>query len=240
MSPKAFRRSRHKRARHSSPKRGVAKKQRRTSMGNCLPPKPIKVDSPPASEPLLCGSPPESSSPPYTRVHHRRRLSLFHSDPVTSRASDEPPRGATGRLFIDEDKDPRPSLETVLAQNVSGTRVSIMGAASHRTQSYFENKNETLLGNRSTSDLNLIGIGHACRKGLKPESPNQDDFFIFHLEHVGLYGVFDGHGPFGHDVSNFVQQRLPKHIYNHELFRSNTSAALRSAFSKVGWSVVFG
>jgi hypothetical protein len=27
--------------------------------------------------------------------------------------------------------------------------------------------------------LSSIGIGYTCRKGLKPESPNQDDFFIF-------------------------------------------------------------
>lgn len=26
--------------------------------------------------------------------------------------------------------------------------------------------------------LNDIGVGYACKKGLKPESPNQDDFFI--------------------------------------------------------------
>ena len=24
-----------------------------------------------------------------------------------------------------------------------------------------------------------VGVGYACRKGLKPESPNQDDFFIY-------------------------------------------------------------
>lgn len=65
-----------------------------------------------------------------------------------------------------------------------------------------------------------LGVGYACKKGLKPESPNQDDFFIVRyatseidydcayiitliylfrvcfsshrIDDWGLYGVFDG------------------------------------------------
>ena len=51
----------------------------------------------------------------------------------------------------------------------------------------------------------------ACKKGLKPESPNQDSYSIF-LEDgkVGVYGVYDGHGPNGHDVSQFVKENIWK------------------------------
>ncbi|PHJ17822.1 protein phosphatase [Cystoisospora suis] len=48
-----------------------------------------------------------------------------------------------------------------------------------------------------------------CKKGFKPESPNQDDFFIIKVGQWSLYGVFDGHGPYGHDVSHYVQRELP-------------------------------
>lgn len=85
----------------------------------------------------------------------------------------------------------------------------------------------------AAESLASLGIGHACRKGLKPESPNQDDFFIFELDSFGLYGVFDGHGPFGHDISNFVQSNLCHFLWNHEQFETDTKAALKWAFAKV-------
>lgn len=52
----------------------------------------------------------------------------------------------------------------------------------------------------------------ACHKGLKPESPNQDSFSMTAVQ-VGeginyLYGVYDGHGPKGHDVSDMVRKIL--------------------------------
>lgn len=58
--------------------------------------------------------------------------------------------------------------------------------------------------------LRNIGVGYACKKGLKPESPNQDDFFVLRwarsldllsipvephrVDDWAIYGVFDGHG----------------------------------------------
>lgn len=34
----------------------------------------------------------------------------------------------------------------------------------------------------------------ACKKGMKPESPNQDDFCIIMHEGLIFIAVFDGHG----------------------------------------------
>jgi serine/threonine protein phosphatase PrpC len=49
------------------------------------------------------------------------------------------------------------------------------------------------------------------KKGLKPEAPNQDSFFVIKAgTDISIYGVFDGHGPCGHDVSEFVKNELPK------------------------------
>lgn len=60
------------------------------------------------------------------------------------------------------------------------------------------------------------GIGFTCRKGLKPESPNQDSWFVLKMDSFSLYGVFDGHGQKGHDVSNFAMDMLPKCIIKDE------------------------
>jgi len=52
-------------------------------------------------------------------------------------------------------------------------------------------------------------VGICSHRGHKPDSPNQDDFFAFSRSDSLLLGVLDGHGPDGHDVAHFVQERLP-------------------------------
>ena len=70
-------------------------------------------------------------------------------------------------------------------------------------------------------DGSKLGVGFACKKGLKPVSPNQDSFLLVQVEGgVGIYGVFDGHGRGGHDVSNFVKDVLPKLMMSHAGFHS--------------------
>lgn len=77
------------------------------------------------------------------------------------------------------------------------------------------------------------GIGFACKKGLKPEAPNQDSFLILRVEdQYALYGVFDGHGRRGHDVSNFVKDNLPKLLFSQDEFMEDPSAALLKTFEK--------
>lgn len=78
------------------------------------------------------------------------------------------------------------------------------------------------------------GLGYACKKGLKPEAPNQDSFLILKVEgHFSVYGVFDGHGRKGHDVSNFVKDQLPKILVAQVDIESDTPNALRSTFKMV-------
>ena len=40
----------------------------------------------------------------------------------------------------------------------------------------------------------------------------KDSWFVLKMENFSLYGVFDGHGQKGHDVSNFAMDMLPKCI----------------------------
>lgn len=58
-------------------------------------------------------------------------------------------------------------------------------------------------------------IGLMSHRGFKPDSPNQDDFFVLARPESLLFGVMDGHGPNGHHVSHFAQERLPAKITEH-------------------------
>merc|ERR1719436_59174 len=83
-------------------------------------------------------------------------------------------------------------------------------------------------------DPSSSGLGYTCRKGLKPESPNQDSWTIVELGGFSIYGVFDGHGQKGHDVSNFVKENLPKLIIRDQRFENeNMEQMLKDNFGKM-------
>jgi serine/threonine protein phosphatase PrpC len=60
-------------------------------------------------------------------------------------------------------------------------------------------------------ELRMRGIGHVCRRGKKPDSPCQDDFFLVADPTWVLAGVFDGHGPVGHLLANTAQNTVMEH-----------------------------
>jgi serine/threonine protein phosphatase PrpC len=71
-------------------------------------------------------------------------------------------------------------------------------------------------------DPTTIGLGYTCRKGLKPESPNQDSWSVMQVDgDFAIYGVYDGHGQKGHDVSNFVKDNIIKLIVRDSRFKTN-------------------
>lgn len=54
-------------------------------------------------------------------------------------------------------------------------------------------------------------VGWTCNKGKKPEQANQDCLSIMVVEEdFALYGVYDGHGPMGHFVSEYACKTLPQ------------------------------
>jgi len=78
------------------------------------------------------------------------------------------------------------------------------------------------------------GIGYSCRKGLKPESPNQDSFSVLIVEsEFALYCVYDGHGPRGHDISNFVRETLVKLFVGSDVRTTDPKQAFEDAFVAV-------
>jgi len=80
-------------------------------------------------------------------------------------------------------------------------------------------------------DSCIPGVNFTCRKGLKPESPNQDSFVVVNMPGKwSLYGVFDGHGPNGHDVSDFALKSLVLKFFECSDFLEKPGAALDIAF----------
>lgn len=72
-----------------------------------------------------------------------------------------------------------------------------------------------------------------CQKGQKSAAdptPNQDNYFIHHVGHISMYGVADGHGPFGHLVSFRLVQSLPHFIVKSEHFGKDWAACLKEGF----------
>lgn len=74
------------------------------------------------------------------------------------------------------------------------------------------------------------GIAFECRKGLKPEAPNQDDYVVVLTPDYQLYGVFDGHGPHGHHVANMVARQLPALVAQHPRFPDELATVLPEVF----------
>eukprot|EP00929_Paragymnodinium_shiwhaense_P041387 TRINITY_DN21493_c0_g1_i1.p1 TRINITY_DN21493_c0_g1~~TRINITY_DN21493_c0_g1_i1.p1 ORF type:complete len:574 (+),score=90.93 TRINITY_DN21493_c0_g1_i1:73-1722(+) len=64
-------------------------------------------------------------------------------------------------------------------------------------------------------------IGVQSHRGLKQKgaaeqpTPNQDEFFLLGRRESLIWGVLDGHGPDGHDVSHFAQENLPTQLVEH-------------------------
>lgn len=160
----------------------------------------------------------------------RRRLSLGEVGPDDGNAADaevsEEDRGFLKQLtqqqvfdFVEKTKD--------------GRRYSVSSKTDqqgHLVRS-FSSKQLKLEG--EGFDSSSEGIGFACKKGLKPEAPNQDSFLILRVEdQYALYGVFDGHGRKGHDVSNFVKDNLPKLLFQQDEFLANPGEALLKTFEK--------
>lgn len=161
----------------------------------------------------------------------RRRLSVGQVDKTENEAAgadmSEDDRGLITGLNTE-------SVIDMLSQgNQESDRKFSIGSQTDQSKTSFANKSMQQIGD--DFDANTSGLGYTCRKGLKPESPNQDSWFILKVDgNFSIYGVFDGHGQKGHDVSNFVKENLPKLIIKDQRFKTDQQPAmLVDAFKKV-------
>lgn len=111
--------------------------------------------------------------------------------------------------------------------------ITFGGRPSLSKQTNFEDKLVLVQGDNVKSEFLLEkGLWASCKKGMKPEQPNQDDFVVV-VEHENLIvGVFDGHGSHGHHISNFVHEHMPKLLLNSGYWVDNPLAAYLEVFSK--------
>lgn len=146
----------------------------------------------------------------------RRRLSIGAVDKdVVGNAPEVAPeedRGLLGTLS-------QQTIVEMLSSSENDRKFSI-GSKTDQGKTSFANKTVEALGTKnSTSEF---GLGYTCRKGLKPECPNQDSWMVLKTDteeaKFSIYGVFDGHGQKGHEVSNFVKENLPKLLIRDQRF----------------------
>jgi len=114
-----------------------------------------------------------------------------------------------------------------------GMMVSVWGCETSQNDRYTPYFSPKSLNFDGEANGMLHRVGLVSHRGHKPEQPNQDDFFVLSRSESLLFGVLDGHGPEGHDISHFVQEKLPMYIM--ERLRQNEvwTEAVRGAASQV-------
>jgi len=80
-------------------------------------------------------------------------------------------------------------------------------------------------------ELELDGISAVCKKGLKPDAPNQDAYTMVYVkEKFKLLVVFDGHGLYGHDVTHYLGDALVKLFISHDSLECEPQKAIVDSF----------
>jgi len=185
----------------------------------------------PANTMGCCGSSSDKSNQPAPVGTQRRRLSVGEVDPTEKDAEEETEqdRGLMNML------DQQDIVQILNDAGNTGDRKMSIGSNTDQGKTSFANKSMQEIGDKL--DPTKCAIGFTCRKGLKPESPNQDSWFVLRLEgekNCSIYAVFDGHGKKGHDVSNFVKEHLPKLIVKDSRFMTDEMPAmLKDVFKKM-------
>jgi serine/threonine protein phosphatase PrpC len=166
----------------------------------------------------------------------RRGLTLGNVESSGEAAPEEVSEEDRAMLVQLTDQD---VLDYIEADKNAGRKFSIGSETDERDpakMASFANKTIRLQG--TPYEVEKTGIGYACKKGLKPEAPNQDSFLILQVgEHCRLYGVFDGHGRKGHDVSNFIKDNFPKILFSQENYMTDPASAMQKTFHKTQYLI---
>jgi serine/threonine protein phosphatase PrpC len=150
-----------------------------------------------------------------SELGQRRRLSVGVVDETEGQNTGQEDEMDRGLITALNEKN---VMELLAAQDAD--RKFSIGSNTDQGKTSFANKTVAQLGDKV--DPVAQGIGFTCRKGLKPESPNQDSWSVLKVEgDFSIYGVYDGHGQKGHDVSNFVKENIPKLIVRDQRFKTD-------------------
>lgn len=163
---------------------------------------------------------------PESPVKRRQNLRLstvpIQRDPASQVA-------AHAKHFVNAPNSPLPDTELNEKAEVS-SRTVVEGVLLRDRQHGFQDKLQSSTGEMAPAHLPGLSIGVVCKKGLKPESPNQDDFAIVLDPQFRMFCVFDGHGYHGHEVSNYAKKTLPGLLGNSPFLNTDPEKALRKAF----------
>ena len=108
----------------------------------------------------------------------------------------------------------------------------LRGKESTEKESSGQEKQLFFSHNTVSSLFPALGITVSCKKGMKPSPHNQDDFSIIYDKEVLFISVFDGHGVYGNEISNYLHIVLPNMIMSHPSFPSEIESVLRESFFK--------
>ncbi|CDI86257.1 protein phosphatase 2C, putative [Eimeria praecox] len=96
----------------------------------------------------------------------------------------------------------------------------------------FEEKAVQITGADSPVALEKLGVSVVCKKGYKPNCPNNDGFFVSHVRGCIVCCVLEGHGPFGHEICHAVQQDLLRLTTDNPDLPVRSKSVLQEAFLK--------
>jgi len=112
--------------------------------------------------------------------------------------------------------------------------VTLEGKPNPKHQRGFEDKLTRVEGqNLDFESLETLGVGIACKKGLKPDPQNQDDFSVVLDNCFQFLGVYDGHGSFGHEVSNYIHSLIPRYFISNEKSKTEPLELFNEVFPRV-------
>lgn len=134
------------------------------------------------------------------------------------------------KTIVDNLKINSKSLEDL--EIVPETRKILRGSQALTVEVAEQEKSLTILGTDDKLFFLKMGLTFSCKKGLKSTSFNQDDFSIIFENKVLLLSVFDGHGYYGSEISNYLHIMLPKMILSHPKFPEEIELIISESFFK--------
>lgn len=138
---------------------------------------------------------------------------------------------AKGSESLTWNADGKVDILKLLAVKDSGKpHLFVCGSRPLTNEASFEEKNSRRNGPNHGDLGNTMAV--TCKKG-KKKGPNQDDFVLLQTTRTAIYGVFDGHGPEGHRVSNFVASKMMQYLVCDDKFTTDPCRALSSSFLSV-------